>query len=153
MPLQQPWETLREFAGLLVLLGAVVWGLVQARHRLRPWFFYFWATAAAVSIPIVLYMVAEARAGSFTGWGGLAAIIILLPAAFMAAMSIVALLTLAVLIPKYGFNKQTPEEREAERQRRRDPQAIRADAVRKLKIYAMLLAIALLIVKLRALGR
>lgn len=153
MPLQQPWESLREFAGLLILLGAVVWGLVQARHRLRPWFFYFWATAAAISIPIVLYMVAEARAGSYTGWGGLAVIIVLLPAAFVAAMSIVALLTLAVLIPKYGFNKQTAEEREAERQRRRDPRVIRADAIRKLKIYALVLALAFLVLKLRALGR
>lgn len=123
------------------------------RHRLRPWYLIFWGGCAIVSLPITLYLVTEARAGNFSGWGGLGMVMILLPAAFVAALSVTALITLAVLIPRYGFNEQSPEAREAERQRRRDPAVVRAKAIRDLKIYAVMLAIALLILKLRALGR
>ncbi|MBA3853782.1 MAG: hypothetical protein C0503_05155 [Gemmatimonas sp.] len=153
MPIQEPWNTIREFAGLVLLLGVVVWGLVNVRHRLRPWYLIFWGASAIVSLPITVYLVTEARAGNFSGWGGLGMVIILLPAAFVAALSVTALLTLAVLIPRYGFNEQSPEAREAERQRRRDPAVVRAKAIRDLKIYAVMIAIALLILKLRALGR
>lgn len=147
------FEVFREFAGVLALLGAVVWGLWNVRHRLRPWFLYVWGALAAVSLSVTLYLVAEARSGSYSGWGGIGLIVILLPAAFVAAASITALLTLAVLIPRYGFNVQSPEEREAERQRRRDPAVMRAKALRDLKVYALLFAVVLLILKLRALGR
>lgn len=153
MPMQEPWNSIREFAGIVLLLGVVVWSLVSVRHRLRPWYLLFWGAAAIVSVPITLYLVTEARAGNFSGWGGLGMVMILLPAAFIAALSVTALLTLAVLVPRYGFNKQSPEEREAERQRRRDPAVIRAKAIRDLKIYAVVIALAVLYLKLRTLGR
>lgn len=153
MPMQEPWNSIREFASIFLLLGVVVWGLVNVRHRLRPWYLLFWGAAALVSVPITLYLVTEARAGNFSGWGGLGMVMILLPAAFIAALSATALLTLAVLVPRYGFNKQSAEEREAERQRRRDPAVIRAKAIRDLKIYAVVIALAVLYLKLRTLGR
>lgn len=153
MPMQEPWNSIREFAGIFLLLGVVVWGLVTVRHRLRPWYLLFWGAAALVSVPITIYLVTEARAGNFSGWGGLGMVMILLPAAFIAALSVTALLSLAVLVPRYGFNKQSPEEREAERQRRRDPTVIRAKAIRDLKIYAVVIALAVLLLKLRTLGR
>jgi hypothetical protein len=152
-PVNPTFDALREFASIFLLLGVVVWGLVSVRHRLRPWYVVFWGAAALVSIPATLYMLAEARAGSFTGWGGLGMVIILLPAVFVAALSITALLTLAVLVPRYGFNEQSPEARDAERQRRRDPAVVKAKAIRNLQIYAVLIAGALLLLKLRALGR
>jgi len=152
-----PWESVREFASIFLLLGVVVWGLVQARRRLRPWYLLFWGGCALVSVPITLYLVTEARAGNFSGWGGLGMVMILLPAAFVAALSITALLTLAVLVPMYGFDQRPADvrraEREAERQRRRDPTVIKAKAIRDLKIYAVLLALAFLFLKLRAWGR
>ncbi|WP_367887970.1 hypothetical protein [Pseudogemmatithrix spongiicola] len=151
--MQEPWNSIREFAGIFLLLGVVVWGLVTVRHRLRPWYLLFWGAAALVSLPITIYLITEARAGNFSGWGGLGMVMILLPAAFIAALSVTALLTLAVLVPRYGFNKQSPEEREAERQRRRDPAVIRAKAIRDLKIYAVVIALAVLYLKLRTLGR
>jgi len=153
MPMQEPWNSIREFASIFLLLGVVVWGLVNVRHRLRPWYLLFWGAAALVSVPITLYLVTEARAGNFSGWGGLGMVMILLPAAFIAALSATALLTLAVLVPRYGFNKQSAEEREAERQRRRDPAVIRAKAIRDLKIYAVVIALAVLYLNLRTLGR
>ena len=153
MPMQEPWNSIREFASIFLLLGVVVWGLVTVRHRLRPWYLLFWGAAALVSLPITIYLITEARAGNFSGWGGLGMVMILLPAAFIAALSATALLTLAVLVPRYGFNKQSAEEREAERQRRRDPAVIRAKAIRDLKIYAVVIALAVLYLKLRTLGR
>lgn len=153
MPMQEPWNSIREFASIFLLLGVVVWGLVNVRHRLRPWYLLFWGAAALVSVPITLYLITEARAGNFSGWGGLGMVMILLPAAFIAALSATALLTLAVLVPRYGFNKQSAEEREAERQRRRDPAVIRAKAIRDLKIYAVVIALAVLYLNLRTLGR
>ena len=145
------YETLREFAGIFILLGAVVWGLWTARRRLRPWFVVFWGALAAISIPTALYVWNEAQAGAYTGWGGMVVIVVLLPAAFVAALSLTALLTLAVLIPKYGFNEQTPEEREAERQYRRSPEYLRKKNIRDLKITGAMLAVVLLIVAFRRL--
>lgn len=149
--MNDPLSAFREFAGLFAIVAVVIWGLWSARRRLRPWFLIAWGGAAAVSVPITIYLVTAARGGEFSGWGGLGLIIMLLPAAFVAALSIVALLTLAVLIPLYGFDNRPAElrqaERKAEREYRRSSEGRRERAKRDLKIYAVMLVLALLYLK------
>ncbi len=143
------WELIREFAPIVMLLGAVVWGLVHARHRLRPWYAWLSGLGALVSLPLTFLLLSEARAGTFTGWGGLGMILIFLPAVFVAAFSATALATLAVLVPRYGFNPPTKTEREAEWERRSSPEGQRGLAIFKLKFSVIGLAIVLLIIWLR----
>lgn len=144
-------EWVREVVPALLILGAVVWGLVDARHRLRPWYVVVAGLAALISVPFTVILIFSARAGEFTGWGGLGLIIMLLPAVFVAALSVTALATLAVLVPRYGFNKQTAAERVEERRRRKDPTVQRAQAIRELKISSSLLAVVMLVLWLRGL--
>jgi hypothetical protein len=144
-----PGETFREFAPVLLLLAAVVWGLWDARRRIRPWFLYLYGGLAAVSLPMTFYLVSGAQSGEFSGWGGLGMILILLPAVFIAAVSVTALATLAILIPRYGFCKLTPEQRAAERARRRSPEGRQELALFKFKVSVVMLAVVLLALTLR----
>jgi len=143
------FELLREVVPLLLILGSVVWGLVNARHRLRPWYVAIAGLGAVVSVPATLALLASARSGQFTGWGGLGMVILLLPAVFVAALSVTALATLAVLVPRYGFNTPSEAERAEERRRRHDPNVQRADALRKLKLTASMFTVVLLVSWLR----
>ncbi len=146
------FDAIREFAGLALIAGFVVWTQWQARRRLRPWFLIAWGVLAAISVPITVYMFTAARSGEFTGWGGLAAILVLLPAGLVAACSLLGLATLAVLIPIYGFDNRPADvrkaERKAERARWRSPEARQERAKRQLKWYALALVLALLYLKL-----
>lgn len=146
-------ELLREFTPVVLLLGVIVWGLVDTRRRLRRWYLGIAALGATVSLPITLYLLAEARAGNLSGWGGLGAALILLPAMFVAAASVTALVTLAILVPRYGFNPPTAAEREAERKHRRSPEGRRELALFKLKLSSIGLVIVLLVALLRGLMR
>ncbi len=147
------WELLREFAPIVLFLGVVVWGLWDVRRRLSPWHLIIPGAGAAVSLPITFYFVSGARAGEFTGWGGLGVVMLLLPAVFVAALSVTALLTLAILIPRYGFNPLTPEQRAELRRERRSPEGQRKLALFKLKASAVMLIVALLLLKLRIFER
>lgn len=146
-----PLSALREFAPIVLLLGTVVWGLWTVRRRLRPWHLWLPAGAAAVSVPMTLWLVTGARSGQFTGWGGLGLVLMLLPAVFVAAFSVTALLTLAVLLPRHGFDTRPADERKAERQAERaarnTTEARRARAKRELTIAAVMLLVALLVLK------
>jgi hypothetical protein len=146
------FDSFREFAGLAAIAGFVVWTQWQARRRLRPWYLIAWGGLAAISLPITLYFYTAGRNGEFTGWGGLVVIIVGLPALFIAAVSIIALLTLALLIPRYGFDQRPAEvrraERKAERERWRSPEAQQERAKKQLKVYAVLIVLAVLYLKL-----
>ena len=146
-----PLSAVREFAPIVLLLGVVVWGLWTARRRLRPWHLWLPVSTAVVSVPMTTWLLAGARSGQFTGWGGLGLVLLLLPAVFVAALSVTALLTLAVLLPRYGFDTRPAEERKAERAaeraERNSPEGRRTRAVRELKVTAVMLLIALLILK------
>ena len=150
---QIPTKLIREFLPVVLVLGAIVWGLVHNRRRLRPWYLLVAALAAAVSVPLTLYLVTEARAGNLSGWGGLGALLILLPAVFVAAISVSALVTLAILVPRYGFNPPTAAEREAARKHRRSPEGRREFALFRLKLSAIGLGIVLSVIALRELLR
>lgn len=101
-------EAVREFLPIVVLLGIVPWGLRTQRRRLRPWHLWLPATGAMVSVPTTMWLVTAARSGPFSGWGGLGLVLVLLPAAVVAALRVTALPTLAVrllialLLLKFG---------------------------------------------------
>ena len=143
---------LREGLPVVLILGAVVWGLWDSRHRLRPLYLWVAAGGAIVSLPVTAWLILAARSGEFSGWGGWGLVILLLPAAMVAALSLTALLTLALLLPRYGFNPPTPEQRAEARRQRRSPAAVRSRALRELKIAAIMLGVVLLLLKLRVLG-
>lgn len=143
------WEMIREVVPVVLILGFVIGALVDARHRLRPVYLWVAGFGAIVSVPITVWFIAEARAGNLSGWGGLGALLIVLPAAFVAALSLTALLTLAVLIPRYGFNPPTKAERDAAWKQRWSPEGRRAAAIFRLKFSAVGLVIVLLVIWLR----
>ena len=147
------WALVKELAPVALILGAVVWGLVDARRRLRPWYAWLAGLGAVVSIPISAWLLSEARAGNFTGWGGLGALLFLLPAIFVAALSVTVLVTLAILLPRYGFDARTAAERAEDRQRRKSPEGQRAQAIFKLKLSAIGLVIALSVLLFRKFTR
>lgn len=137
----------REVLSMAAVFVAVVIGVWGERRRLRPWYFAVAGVVALVTIPIVLTLLRMARAGEFTGWGGLVLIVYLLPAALLAATSVTGLLTMTVLLPFYGFDTRTREQRRAERRFRRSAVGRRLEGRRKLNLTLMLLAIVVLVFK------
>lgn len=137
----------REIASIAMLFVAVVVGVWGERRRLRPWYFAAAGAIALLSIPVTLSLSGMAKAGEFSGWGGLAVVIYLLPAAFLAAVSVTALVTMTALLPFYGFDTRTREQRRAERRFRRSPVGQRLEAKRGLTRVLIVLALVVLVFK------
>jgi hypothetical protein len=136
-PLSMPNDPLgpfRELAPIILVFGTIIWSMWSARERLRPWQLWLAVVAAAVSVTMTLALYSSARAGAWTGWGGLGLVMLLLPAAFVAAVSVTTLIMFAILLPRYGFDQRTPSERRAARAAERSPEGQRAFAVRKLRL-------------------
>lgn len=137
----------REFASIAMVFVAVVVAIWGQRRRLRPWYFAVAGTLAVVSITISLVLANMAKAGEFTGWGGILLVMFLLPAALLAASSVTALITMTALLPFYGFDTRTREQRRAEQRFRRSPVGQRIKAKRELTRLLIMLALVLLAVQ------
>ena len=142
----------REFFPFVLMLGGVVWSVWEVRRRLSKWHLIIAAFLAFISVPTTLYMVTEMRAGNYSGWGGLGALMVLLPAGFVAVVSVTVLATLAVLVPRYGFNPLSAEQRAALRAHRQSPAGRKELAMFKLKMALGGLVIALLVYAARLFG-
>ncbi|MCU0649603.1 MAG: hypothetical protein MUF00_16540 [Gemmatimonadaceae bacterium] len=148
-----PLGPVREIAAIVLTFGAVILSMWFARRRLQRWQLWLAVGAAVVSVPLTITLISSARAGEWSGWGGLALLVVLLPAAFVAALSVTALLMFAILLPRYGFDARTPEERRAARAAERSPEGQRAFAVRRLKVSAAGLVVVLLMLGVSRLMR
>lgn len=134
----------REFLSIAMVFAAVVVAVWGQRRRLRPWYFMVAGAMALISIPITVMMLRMAKAGEFTGWGGLSLVIVLLPAALVAASSVTALITMSVLLPFYGFDTRTREQRRVEKRFRRSRAGQYMELKHRLNGILILIAVAIL---------
>ncbi len=145
------FAAVREFAPILLILGAVVWTGWSGRRRIRPWHLWLTLGAVLISVPMTIALLVSARSGSWSGWGGLGLVVLLLPAGMVAALSVTALIMMAILLPRFGFDPRTHDQRRAARVAARTPEARRDHAIFRLKFSLVGLIITLSIIGVRRL--
>lgn len=139
----------REYGFVVALLVAVAIGLWRERTRLRPW--HLWTPLVGlVASALGLFIGSSAtRSGGFVGMGAMLPVLMMFGAAFVALVSTTVLLTLAVLLPRYGFDRRPAAVRAREYQRWRNPPDRRARSLRWLGFYMGIILIGALVLRVR----
>lgn len=140
----------RGYGLVIALLIAVAAGLWLERTRLRPWHLWLPVFGFIASALGLFIGAAAQRSGGFSGWAALLPVLIYFGSFFFAAVCATALITLAVLLPRYGFDRRPADVRGREYQQWRYERG-RARSQRWLAFYTGLIVIGSLAFKVREL--